>query len=76
MLNIFECLTHLQNLDGIILNQKKKITQKNEEIRKTQQNIENKKIEWEDYRKVYDKERIELSRLELELKEVEDKLNK
>jgi predicted nucleic acid-binding Zn-ribbon protein len=76
LLNIFECLTHLQNLDGIILNQKKKITQKNEEIRKTQQNIENKKIEWEDYRKVYDKERIELSRLELELKDVEEKLNK
>ena len=34
------------------------------------------KIEWEDYRKVYDKERIELSRLELELKDVEEKLNK
>ena len=76
MLNIFECLTHLQNLDGIILNQKKKITQKNEEIRKTQQNIENKKIEWEDYRKVYDKERIELSRLELELKDVKEKKKK
>lgn len=76
LLNIFENLTHLQNIDGIILSQKKKIVQKNEEIRKIQQNIENNNLEWENYRKLYDKERIELSRLELELKDVEEKLNK
>ena len=71
MLNIFECLNHLQNLDTIILNQKKKIVQKSEEIGKIQHHIENKKLEWENYRKLYDKERIELSRLELELKDIE-----
>jgi len=76
LLNIFECLNHLQNLDTIILNQKKKIVQKTEEIGKIQHHIENKKLEWENYRKLYDKERIELSRLELELKDIEEKLKK
>jgi len=76
LLNNFESLTNLQNLDGIILNQRKKITQKNEEIRKIQQDLETKNLEWEKYRKLYDQERIELSRLELELKDVEEKLKK
>ena len=76
MLNNFESLTNLQNLDVIILNQRKKITQKNEEIRKIQQDLETKNSEWENYRKLYDQERIELSRLELELKDVEEKLKK
>jgi len=66
----------LNNQPGVSEELKKKIVQKNEEIRKIQQNIENNNLDWENYRKLYDKERIELSRLELELKDVEEKLNK
>mgnify|MGYP005864087229 CR=1 FL=1 len=63
MLIIFEKLTNLQSLDGTILSLQKKITQKSEEVHKQ-------------YRKSFDQERIELSRLELELKDIEEKLEK
>jgi len=76
LLNLFEKLAGLQNLDLTILNQKKKILKKNEEINKIQQQIEWEKLEWEKFRKLNEKERIDLSRLELELQDIEEKLKK
>ncbi len=76
MLDIFEKLISLQNFDLTILSLKKKISQKNEDINKIVQQMEFEKFEWENYRKTYEKERIELSHQELELKDIEEKLKK
>jgi len=76
LLNIFEKLISLQNFDLTILSLKKKISQKNEDINKIVQQMEFEKFEWENYRKTYEKERIELSHQELELKDTEEKLKK